>query len=240
MKYFLTIFIFAFGIISLFSEDETEQSTETKAPEARKIPPKIQIMIDRIKQLSEDEAFEDLDRTIKMGNKIRMQVLLHVYPQLKNRKDTFGRTPLYNAVFAEHPELVKFLLNKRANFATPNVDGDTPLHRAAAGGSSEIIKLLIGKGALYYTKNKKGRTALFNAAINGEIEAATLLLKAGDNVNRLDKYGDTPLHFAALKGNTEMVKFLLENKADLKIKNKKGKTPADIAKIADIKKLLIK
>ena len=235
MKYFLTIFLFTWGLFCLNAVDDAEKTTETKS---RKIPSDVQLLIDRIEKLTEDEAFTHLDRAIKMGNKTRMKVILYVHPKLKNRQDTFGRTPLYNVVFAEHKDLVKYLLNKRANFATPNVDGDTPLHRAAAGGSIEILKLLMEKGALYYTKNKKGRTALSNAALNGEVEAATLLLKAGDRINRQDKYGDTPLHLAALKGYRKMVKFLLDKEADFTIKNKKGQIPADIAKNAAVKRLL--
>jgi len=208
-----------------------------KDGETKKIPAEIQELIDSIKQLSEDEAFQDMDRTVKMGNKTRLKVTLYVYPSLLNRQDKFGRTPLYNAVFAEQNELVKYLLSKKAKVAIPDVNGDTPLHRAASEGSKEIVENLLKWGALYYTKNKKGRTPLFNAALQGETEAAEVLLAAGDKISRQDKYGDTPLHLASLKGNGDMVKFLLENRADYTIKNKKGKTPEDVAKNASVKKL---
>lgn len=240
MRYFLSIFLCIWGGVFLCIAEDSGAVANTSNKEVRKIPPELQIMIDRIKKLSEDEAFADMDRTIKMGNKSRLQVLLYVYPKLKNRQDTFGRTPLYNAVFAEQLELVKYLLSKRADFTTPDIDGDTPLHRAASDGSSDIIELLMKYGAHYYSKNKKERTPLFNAALHGEIEAARLLLKAGDRINRQDKYGDTPLHLAALKGSSKMVKFLLDNHADLTKKNKKGQTPADVARNAEIKKLLTK
>ena len=238
MKYFLLLFLFLWGGTFLCMGGDGVVADGNGASDVQKIPPEVQIIIDRIKKLSEDEAFADMDRTIKMGNKMRLQVLLYVYPKLKNRQDTFGRTPLYNAVFAGHLELVKYLLNKRANVSIPDVYGDTPLHRAAADGSSDILDLLMKSGALYYAKNKKGRTPLFNAALHGEVEAAKLLLKAGDRINRQDKYGDTPLHLAAFKGDSTMVKFLLANHADRTKGNNKGQTPVNLAKNAEIKKLL--
>ena len=239
MKYFLALLLFFTGsfYISLGAEDNAGADPK-KADRGREIPPEIKLMIERIKKLSEDEAFADMDRTIKMGNKTRLQVILYVYPTLKNRQDTFGRTPLYNSVFAGHLDLVKYLLAKHANLAIPDVYGDTPLHRAAADGYTDIMGILMKCGAHYYAKNKKGRTPLFNAALNDEVEAARLLLKAGDRINRQDKNGDTPLHLAALNGSEKMVKFLLKNHADSTRKNIKGKTPYDMAQDPEIKKLL--
>lgn len=239
MKYFYIIAAFLFFLItpSSFAEDGGEKAADVKVKKVTKIPPELQDLIDRIKQLSEDEAFDDMDRTIKMGNKTRLKVTLYIYPKLLNRQDTFGRTPLYNAVYAEQLDLVTYLLSKRAKVAIANVDGDTPLHRAAADGSKEILQLLLKRGALYYAKNKKGRTPLFNAALHGEVEVAEVLLGVGDRVNRQDKYGDTPLHLASSKGKDKMVKFLLSNGADFTIKNKRGKTPSDLAKNAKTKQL---
>jgi ankyrin repeat protein len=218
---------FLFCSLSVSAQDKAE----------KKIPPEIQELIDSIKQLSEDDAFEDMDRSIKMGNKNRLKVTLYVYPDLLNKQDEFGRTPLYNAVFAGKLELVKYLLSKRAKVTIPDVNGDTPLHRAAAEGPKEIVENLLKWKALYYTKNKKGRTPLFNAALQGETATAEVLLEAGDKINRVDKYGDTPLHLASLKGKGEMVTFLLEKGADYTIKNKKGKTPEDVAKNDKVKRV---
>lgn len=239
MKYFLSFLLFIAGGLYICLGGESRVAADGQgSDDVRKIPPEVQVIIDRIKKLSEDEAFEDMDRTIKMGNKTRLQVLLYVYPSLKNRQDPFGRTPLYNAVFAGHLDLVKYLLAKRANFAIADVDGDTPLHRAAADGYTDIMEILMKYGAHYYSRNKKGRTPLFNAALNGEVDAAKLLLKEGDRINRQDKYGDTPLHLAAFKGSVKMVKFLLENGADTTKKNIKGQTPYDLARNPEVKKLL--
>jgi len=239
VKYFNFLIILGLFFLIPFSyaEESKENSSEDQAKEKRKIPPELQKLIDRIKKLSEEEAFEDMDRTIKMGNKTRLKVTLYIYPALLNRQDTFGRTPLYNATYAEQLDLVTYLLSKHAKVAIADVDGDTPLHRAAADGSVKILKQLLKRGALYYAKNKKGRTPLFNAALHGEVEVAKVLLDIGDRINRQDKYGDTPLHLASLKGKGKMVEFLLGQSADFSIRNKKGKVAADLAKKPSVKKL---
>jgi ankyrin repeat protein len=236
---YLTLFItLCFCLLSpfLYGAESENKVSEGKTAEKKKIPPELQELIDRIKKLDEKEAFADMDRSIRMGNKRRLKVTLYIYPVLLNKQDTFGRTPLYNAVYAGQLELVSYLLNKHAKIATADVDGDTPLHRAAADGSLEILKLLLKRGAKYYVKNKKGRTPLFNAALHGEVESAKALITAGDKINRQDKYGDTPLHLAALKGKGEMVKFLLSQRADFTIKNKRGKVASELAKNAEVKK----
>ncbi len=242
MKYLITVIFLIFLCQSHFIKagDDDKTVKEKKEESSEGISPEIQELITRIKKLTESQAFKEMGRTITKGNKLRLKVILHVYPAFLNKQDKFGCTPLYNAVFAQQKELVKYLLNKRAKVSIVNVDGDTPLHRAAAEGIKEIIEVLIQKGAFYYTKNKKGRTPLFSAALQGEVEAAEILLEKGDRVNRQDKLGDTPLHLAALKGKEKMVKFLLQNGADSSIKNKKDKTPADLAKNDEVTKLLNK
>ena len=233
--------LFIFLIFVFFLDVKAEDSgdvDENGKKKVCKISPEIQKEIDEIKKLSEDEAFAELDRSVKMGNKTRLMVTLYVYPKLLNRKDRFGRTPLYNAVFAQKEDIVHYLLSKRASVSTPDAFADTPLHRAAAGSSAKIVEMLLKYGAHFYTKNKKGRTPIFNAASQGRIEIAKVLLDAGDNVHRKDSKGDTPLHLAAFKGKTKMVKFLLQHGADADAKNKKGKTPAELTRSPEIREML--
>ena len=237
-KFFIFIYI-SFGLLCSACEP-LSAADDNKNSSKAKITPEMQKIIDQMKKLSDDEAFADMDRTIKMGNKTRLMITLYVHPKLLNRQDKFGRTPLYNAVFAQHEDIVRYLLAKHADLGIKDVLGYSVLHRAAAGGSKPIVELLLKCGAKYYVKDKKKRTPLFNAALQGRVEAAEVLLDAGDKINRQDANGDTPLHLAALKGKKMMVEFLLKKGADISIENKKGEKPADVAKTAEIKALLTK
>ena len=193
------------------------------------VPDDVREMILRVRKLDEKSAYKELIRAIRSGNKQRLKVILFVFPKFFNKPDVFGRTPLFNAVFASKPEIVKYLLSKGANVLKSDVDDNSPLHRAAANGDVEIMKMLAAKGANVYAMNKKGRTPLFAAALHGELKAIAFLLSQQASVNRCDKNGDTPLHLAAFVGDVNTVKFLLAHGADKSIKNKKGKTPADVA-----------
>ena len=237
---FVLIFL-AFSIVSIDTlAEDSGDGTEKVKKKTCTISPEIQKQIDEIKKLNEEEAFAELDLSVKKGNKTRLMVILYVYPKLLNRKDKFGRTPLYNAVFAQKEDIVRYLLSKKASVSTPDAFADTPLHRAASGSSPQIVEMLLKHGARFYTKNKKGRTPIFNAASQGRIEIAKVLLDAGDNVNRKDSKGDTPLHLAAFKGKTKMVEFLLQHGAEADVKDKRGKTPVELTRNPEIRAMLKK
>ena len=202
------------------------------------VPDDIREMILRVRKMDEKSAYKEFLRSIRNGNKKRVKVILFVFPKFFNKPDPFGRTPLYNAVFASQPEVVKYLLSKGANVLKADIDGNSPLHRAAANGNVEIMKMLVAKGANVFAINKKKRTPLFAAALHGELKAIKFLLSQQASVNRGDKNGDTPLHLVAFTGDVATVKFLLAHGADKSAKNKKGKTPADVAANAATKALL--
>ena len=61
-------------------------------------------------------------------------------------------------------EVVKLLIEKGADFKSPDKDGKTPLHWAAYSGKLEVVKLLIEKGADFKSPDKDGKTPLHWAA----------------------------------------------------------------------------
>lgn len=202
------------------------------------LPAKTKQLILRLRKLDSDEAYDELLRSIKTGNKSHVKVLLYLHPEFKNKRDAFGRTPFFNAVFAEKFSIVKYLAKKRAKLNIPDMNGDTPLHCAAGEGADKIVEYLIERGLLYYDENKKGRTPIFAAASRGKISVVQVLLDRGDRVNRKDKKGNTPLHLAAQQGEKAMVELLLSGGADKSAANNKGKKPIDLARTPEIKKIL--
>ena len=239
---FLVILILAIGVIfPLYSEggdDAAVKKNEAEKASSKKISPEIKKLIEEIKMLNEEEAFEEIERAVIAKNKNRVKVIFYVFPKLLNKQDKFKRTPLFNAVYADRIILVKYLLSKKAKMSIVDVNGDSPLHAAAAEGLNPIIELLIKKGAVTYKKNKKGETPLYKAVSMGELETVSLLIEKGASVNTKDKKGNTALHRAAYKGHEEMVQFLLKSGAKKSVVNKKNQTPADLAKNNNIKKML--
>lgn len=221
------------GILTYAGEKKVAQR-----PLPANLATKTKQLILRLRKLDSDEAYDELLRSIKTGNKIHVKVLLYLHPEFKNKRDAFGRTPFFNAVFAEKFSIVKYLAKKRAKLNIPDMDGDTPLHCAAGEGADKIVEYLIERGLLYYDENKKGRTPIFAAASRGKISVVQVLLDRGDRVNRKDKKGNTPLHLAAQQGEKAMVELLLAGGADKKAANNKGKTPFDVARTTEIKRIL--
>jgi ankyrin repeat protein len=102
-----------------------------------------------------------------------------------------GMTPLILAARANHPEIVRLLLAKRAN---PNgaANGTTGLHWAARDGYIEVVQLLLDGGADVNLRDAANKTPLHVVAASGTKEMAELLIARGADVNAKDKDGNTP------------------------------------------------
>ena len=109
-----------------------------------------------------------------------------------------GWTPLMVAVAMGHVNIVKLLLDKRADitpkphdqFCSYYYTGWTPLMMSAANGHLEIAKLLLGKGAGINNKTKDLRTSLHIAARMDQKEIAEYLIKNGAEVQIFDNDGE--------------------------------------------------
>lgn len=152
-----------------------------------------------------------------------------------------GCTPLLRATMAGDSEVVRALLNKGAN---PNINdmGLTPFLVAAgvgagnrggtglaaqtsAGGpvNMELMELLLQHGADV------------NAQVTGTLTYSMRVARA-PSANE----GKTALHVAAESGKTDLVRYLLGKGADTEIKDAGGKKAIELAKAADIRRLLEK
>ena len=103
-----------------------------------------------------------------------------------NATDSYGYTPLMEAVQNSHASVVALLLaDKRVD---PNIrihNGNASLFFAAAAGNVEVIRVLLAHTSIEpNSQNTKGRTALKVAAFNQHREALELLL-ADDRIHRV-------------------------------------------------------
>ena len=78
-----------------------------------------------------------------------------------NDKDNIGYTPLHEASFSGHLNVVKYFIDYGVNPAIKNEDGKTPLHLASYNGKLEIVKYLIEICKVDSNiKDKDGKTPL--------------------------------------------------------------------------------
>jgi hypothetical protein len=129
-----------------------------------------------------------------------------------NTTDPQGNTLLMIAARERNLELVRFLLDNRANAHKRNRYGDSALMLAALQGHEDVVKLLLERKV---EPNQPGWNALHYAAFENRTGIATLLLAAGANVNALAPNGSTALMLAAKRGHLETVRLLAGTKADL-------------------------
>jgi ankyrin repeat protein len=139
-------------------------------------------------------------------------------------KNDRGRTPLYDAAYDGHQEIVELLITAGAD-VNANSDNGTPLDTAIRGNYREIADLLLKHGGKY--------GSIRTAAGGGDIEAVKEFLAAGADVNAKSKFGRTPLHYAAGFGQKETAELLIAKGVNVNAKNEDGETPLDRAIIND-------
>ena len=122
--------------------------------------------------------------------------------------------PLLHAAALGNTDLLKELLQKRADLNCTNNRGRTPLHVAALQGHDEATALLLQAGggtacAAVNAVDDNGNTPLHLAARAGHAEVVQLLLTYGADAAVAGLGGRTALHAAALNGHDRVVELLL-------------------------------
>ena len=97
----------------------------------------------------------------KMGNYIEIvRLLIQAHAKVDDIDQEEGATPLIIAASEGSNEIVKLLLQARANINKRNRAGHTALMLAARNGHAETVKILIDAGAEVMMADIKGNTAL--------------------------------------------------------------------------------
>ena len=123
-------------------------------------------------------------------------------------------------------EIVRTLLNARAEVNAKDRGGYTPILRALEKSNLEIADLLLARPEIdLNAQGASGVTVLMQYVGLNNDEMVRKVLDRGANVDLQDSDGDTSLHRAAQSGNVKILDLLLARGAKPDVKNKVGGTP---------------
>jgi hypothetical protein len=129
-----------------------------------------------------------------------------------NVKDVIGRTPLNDAAFNGHFEIIRLLLQNGADVNVKDDDGRTPLHWAAIFGHVDILHLLVENGVDLEAQDDDGSRALHFAAYNGNLPfIQELISRYHVDINARDNDGETALRAARAENHPPVITFLEAN-----------------------------
>jgi ankyrin repeat protein len=150
-----------------------------------------------------------------------------------NTKGTWGKTPLYNAVYWFRMEIFEMLLANGADVKVIVYDGlayESILDRANNNNLPELADLIRKHGGKTLNElSKIAESSILAAAQTGHIEWVKKHLAAGRNLNAKDEGGRHSIHLATKEGHDEIVKLFLQNGVHVNTRDKDGTTPLDWA-----------
>jgi len=170
---------------------------------------------------------EALRTAIRSGNKEIVQLLINAGAPV-NPMHTALWSPLADAAFAKHFEILKLLVNSGAKVDAPDHRGVTLLVSTGFFDPT-VTTILLQAGADPNAADRQGETALMKASARGLQETVKLLLDHQANVNQKDLRGRTALMHAAASLYSTAIPLLLEKGADPGVRDSEGKSALDLA-----------
>lgn len=136
---------------------------------------------------------------------------------LEHRADQFKESALRLAAQEGREAVVRVLLEYEADINATDDCGWTALHIASEIQHEGLVKLLLGKKADVSLLTAYGGSALCVAAYGGNLAIAELLLNHGASVDF------NTLHVATVKRQDQVMQMLLENSIDIEWRDVQGK-----------------
>ncbi|CAH3036391.1 unnamed protein product, partial [Porites lobata] len=127
-----------------------------------------------------------------------------------NAKDTFGKTPLHNAILGKHVTIVGLLLKSGADVKCLDERGDTPLHNAVRVDSEVIVVLLLNNSKS--NSNAKGfgsYTPLHIAAQIDSVDICKQLVEHKGDISQRAEDKMTPFGMAVSKGAQSVAEYFV-------------------------------
>jgi len=139
-----------------------------------------------------------------------------------------GATALWCAAGAGHDQIVRCLVEHKADVNHVTKTNSTPLRAACFEGRLDIVRYLCENKADFHIANKYNNTCLMISCYKGHYPVVSYLLEAGTDPNAKALCGASALHFSAEIGNVEIVRCLLDHGARMEA-NEHGMTPLKAA-----------
>lgn len=130
-------------------------------------------------------------------------------------------------------DMIKLLIDNKANINYTDDDGFTPLNIAIETGNMETVKLLITNGADVNGLMQDGVSLIGYAIAQNNMDLLQILIENGANVNNTngDSWADTPLMTASRLGLDNVVRILLSRNADINAVDINGNTALHTASL---------
>lgn len=134
----------------------------------------------------------------------RVAMFLLSRPEVKvEHRNAKGESPLMMAALKGKPELVRRLIDRKAEVNKP---GWAPLHYAATHPSERslpVVRLLLEHHAFIDAQSPNGSTPLMMAALYGHPQVVRLLLEEGADTAMKNEQGLSAIDFANRAGRKE-------------------------------------
>ena len=175
------------------------------------------------------------------GRHFQTAELLYLNGGHLNVRGYHGRSTLHSAPWYGDLEMVRVLLDYKADVNARDGNNWTPIHTVSRGCFypkpllnipqlwPDVARLLLGCGLDVNALGNGCLTPLHLAAEDERADVARVLLEHGASVGAEDDEGRTPLHIAAGRGRVEVARTLLEHGANVGAKDSRGRTPFQIA-----------
>ncbi|XP_064607505.1 ankyrin repeat, PH and SEC7 domain containing protein secG-like [Liolophura sinensis] len=165
---------------------------------------------------SYNHNWTDLHYAASHGNVRWIQEILHKSGTVNlNKKDYYGKTPLYWAAYKGHKSCMEELLKFGAIVNTRCCHGGTPLHTVVSI-YPDCAALLIKHGADVNCSDNWGVTPMYLAASSGLLLVVHFLIVAGAKLTyRNKKTGELPKQLSGYKGFCQYLTALSRNPSTL-------------------------
>ncbi|XP_071078472.1 uncharacterized protein [Haliotis cracherodii] len=142
-----------------------------------------------------------------------------------------SRTPVMEAAWRGHRDVVELLVSKGADGSLVDKYGDDTLHYACLGGDVETVKYVLSLHVVdINSRGEVSRTPVMVAALGGHRDVVKLLVSKGADVSLVDVVGDNILHLACREGDVGTVMFVLSlNVVDIVKRGDRSRTPVMLA-----------
>lgn len=141
-----------------------------------------------------------------------------------NRRDSKGRTLLFDLASKRRIESIKILIKNGIDINAEDSYGKTILSEAVDRIDGMMIRFLLEHGASVNHINSSGRTVLQDAALEENVKVFEILMSQKPDLNIKDHYGKTVLFDAVEGGNLAIIREILNNIDDPNVVDDNGQT----------------